>query len=186
MPKTSRGRALRKLERVTLYAVNIGRGKLRLITRSGQRIGTAQRADFGKPSREVVSDLMWDLAIRRMLNRFSKQIAYAQSTAEKDPWDRKVDTWMTCLKGRYPARRASGRRFFSSDKRKTWDDAISCMRFQYKNMLARKRLMSDPWNLWAETVSRNHRRKAQVAYGKSARIARNHREAEVQVCWHWD
>lgn len=171
----------RKPVRFAVYGFDVGDGCVLLVDRHGQRIGVMPSEDIGMPSRLAMSMLAWDVQIGRMVEKFSRQLVKRQYPA--DMWLRKVEVWMTTQR---PSRRCrSYTRFFSPEKRKTWDDAMRCMRAQFKNAEHKaKVLKSDPWNQWAETVSRNHRRKGD-GDGNAKPTASDDRRAAVQVCWDW-
>lgn len=173
---------LRKPKRFSLYGFEVGDGCVLLVDRNGQRVGIVAVEDIGMPSRLTMSMLLWEAQLGVMLHKFKRQ-ERVNPWAAADVWERKTHWWMASF--RSPVRKRSHVRFFSGRSRKTWDDALRCMRMQYKNAEHKaKVLKTDPWNQWAETVSRNHRRKGD-GHGNAKRIARNDRAAAVQVCWDW-
>ena len=107
-------------------------------------------------------------------------------------WERKIATWQKSLRlrrNRPHVFKAQSRRF-SPDVRKTWDDAIRCLMSQYlsarNEYLLRKK---NPWRLWAQTVSGNHRKKTNAGQDRtisdSETIAAKTGRTEFQVCFDW-
>lgn len=172
---------LRKPVRVAVYGFDVGDGCVLLVDRHGRRIGEVASEDIGMPSQLTMSTIQWEARIGWMLERFTAQRQKRRYPTEL--WQRKVEVWMkTQTQHRRPA---SHNRFFCPEKRKTWDDALRCMRAQFKNAEHKcKVVKSDRWNQWAETVYRNHRRKGD-GNGNAKRIAGDDRGAAVQVCWDW-
>jgi len=169
----------RKPVRLTIYGFKVKGGRIRLIDKSGNVIATVESGDVGMPSRTALANAEWMLAIERMLERFARQSC--KRVADLGSWERKIDVWMDTQHEH--VRRRSYTRFFSPTKRRTWDDAIRCLRGQFKNAEHRfKTLKCDGWSQWSETKSRNHRKKGSVRYGDKSGTAGHDRQARLQVC----
>lgn len=153
-------RAIGQPARFSVCGFEDGTGRVVLVDKNGNRIGTVQADDIGTPGPLAVQRLQWDAHIEWMVDRMSKQLSRLGPT--HDPWERKVNVWMKTQYPKYgPRKQKVNRRPPSSPrKRRTWEDAVTCMRYQLKNAERKSReLALDPWSRWAESVRRNHQAK---------------------------
>lgn len=156
-------------------------GMIVVFDRMGNRVGVVD-AGCAEPASTVgLSKIAWDIQIDRMLARFARQMA-KRPHASMPEWEKKLVTWIKTQQE--PVRVRNHARYFSPARRSTWEQAIQCMRYQFKNEEHRAKQKRDRWNQWAETVSRNHRRKGQHN-GNERRAASDDRGAAIQVCWDW-
>ena len=161
--------------------MSAGSGKVWLFDANGKRVGII-RGDAAFPATATAqATIVWKLAIRRMLKRFDKQLR-GQTYSMAGGWERKVQVWIKTQE--HPVRHRKHDRYFTPLRRATWDDAIKCMKYQFGNANARLRVKADVWLQWAETVSRNHRRK-EVERGRKSATEGDDRESGLQMCWHW-
>lgn len=152
---------------VTLTAEVSGKN-LVLLNRHGGKIA-ALETSLACP---VTAESLGKIKLRKQWNsafsRMKAQLANKVSHASKSAWNRKCATWHASLRWRdnrvkSPAKAYA--RCFSSRVRKDWSLAVKAMYSQYRNRLheARKR-KQNPWRLWAQTVSCNHRKKGNANY----------------------
>ena len=166
---------------IRLTGIETVEGMFVVFDRLGNRVGVVD-AGCAEPASTVgLSRIAWDIQIERMLARFARQLAKRPHSSMSD-WEKKLVTWMHTQQE--PVRFRTHGRYFSPSKRSTWELAIQCMRYQFKNEEHRAKQRRDPWTQWAETVSRNHRRKGQQN-GDEKRIASDDRDAGIQMRWHW-
>lgn len=169
------------LRTIKLTGVSVKSGKIWLFDAKGNRVGVVCDS-FAFPCGDAVaSGIEWRLAIRRMVLKFERQRS-KQSYSMTDGWERKLLVWIKSQEG--PVRRPKYTRFFSPARRATWEDAITCMKYQFGNANAKVRLKSDQWMQWAETVSRNHRHK-EATRGRKNTAENNDRGPRIQMQWNW-
>lgn len=156
MPPIAFAGMTRKPVRIVTYGFDNGDGTLSLMNSSGKTICVIAAEDASDPVEVALSRPEWELSVRRLVGEIRRQ-------NQKDyygllsVWDRKLQVWQRTQS--HPIRIRSYQRFFSQTKRKRWDDSIRCMIYQFKNANHKAVFSSDPWNQWAETVTRNHRAK---------------------------
>lgn len=169
------------LRTVSLTAVSVGSGKVWLFDANGNRVAV-MRGNVAFPATATAkASIAWNIEIGRMLVRFDRQLT-RQTYSMAGGWERKVMVWERSQAS--PVRHRKYDRFFTPSRRATWDDAIECMKYQFKNANARLRVKADIWLQWAETVSRNHRRK-EVDRGRKNAAESDDRKAGLQMRWHW-
>lgn len=156
---------MNKLRIVMLHVSAIDYGThFVVINRKGRHSSRLKRSDTGTISDSELSRIKrrirWARAIKRMMSGLQSDIR----RKHVDPWELKIKTWQKSiwLRQRDSQRTKHSSRFFTTESRPNWDRACECMLRQYYNRVVRKqRHLSDPWQLWAETVSQNHNRKEQ-------------------------
>lgn len=172
-----------KPRRLGLYGFDCADGTTVVMAADGSVLCRVGRDRIGKPSRVGMSKRVWELAISQMVEKFCRQINGA-GHSKLDAWGRKCATWVVTQHDL--TRPATGGRYFDSARRNTWEKSIKCMRFQFKNAESKhRRYGRDKWWIWAETVSRNHRRKAAKYDGNPSGTSGDDREAAVQMQWQW-
>ena len=147
----------------------------------GNRVGVVD-AGCAEPASTVgLSRIAWDIQIERMLARFARQLAN-RPHASMSEWEKKIVTWMRTQQE--PVRVRNHARYFSPSKRSTWEHAIQCMLYQFKNANWKAKLNEDKWMRWAETKRRNSERR-KSRYGRQDATAGDDREAGLQMRWDW-
>lgn len=172
----------RKPVRIVTYGFDNGDGTLSLLSSTGKTIGVIATSDASDPVELPLARPEWELSVGRFVSEIRRQNG-RDYYGLLGKWDRKVAVW--AITQHEHVRRRSYDRFFSPTKRKTWDDSIRCMIHQYKNAQHKAAFSADVWNQWAETVTRNHRRK-DVERGNKKRTQEADRGAGVQMRWDWD
>lgn len=115
-------------------------------------------------------------------------------------WDKKASMWLGVVRMR--RNRTRPLKIRKTDRqcvrwqRSSWDDAIRCMEYQFRNRTYKERTrQSNPWILWAETVAGNLRTRGtryvtasserSVLVGHEKRIASQARAAAIQMRIEW-
>ena len=137
-----------------------------LVDKNGKAIGNASAGAIGRPSKNEMRRKLWAMwakwALFTLIRRKKQRDQHAG-----DEWGTKAQTWLTSIRIRKTfdlinARRKSKKnRFFSAEKRQTWDKAFDCLGQQLSNarrcaFVSKER---DAWIHWADTCGKNHRRK---------------------------
>jgi len=156
-------------------------GMIVVFDRMGNRVGVVN-AGCAEPASTVgLSKIAWDIQIDRMLARFARQLGKRPLTSMPE-WEKKLVTWM-CTQ-QEPVRVRDHARYLSPSKRSTWEQAIQCMRYQFKNANNKARMNEDKWMRWAETKRRNSERR-KSRYGEQDSTSGDDREAGIQMRWYW-
>jgi hypothetical protein len=156
-------------------------GMVVVFDRLGNRVGVVDAGCAQQASTVGLSRIAWDIEIDRMLARFARQLA-KRTYASMPEWERKLVTWLHTQQD--PVRVRNHARFFSPSKRSTWEQAIQCMRYQFKNANKKATVNEDKWMQWAETKRRNSERR-QSRHGGQDSTAGDDREAGIQMRWHF-
>jgi hypothetical protein len=155
-------KAAKRMTSVCLSAVVVG-DKVRLLDRNGKRIAVIDASLACETSEETSAEIIlranWAQSFAGMMGSYTNKLAYVSQTG----WDRKIGTWLKsicCRRNRNrPITKKKAIRY-SAEARPNWDKAIDCLFMQYNNRLHEHRLRTaNPWRLWAQTVSGNHRKK---------------------------
>lgn len=140
--------------------------RLVLVDKNGTTIAKTNPSSIGRPSKSTMQRKLWNMwakwSLAALLRREQQRGDYAG-----DQWGTKADIWLASIRirERYESRRGprvpKRNRFFSSQKRTTWEKAFDCLSQQLSNArrcaFVSKEL--DAWNHWADTCGKNHRRK---------------------------
>jgi hypothetical protein len=108
--------------------------------------------------------LLWAGAIERMIQAVNERIKRA-AAYQSDPWFRKCDTWVKCIKlraaDRYGIKQRTALWRYSTG---TWRAAVERMiQNANKNVWHGRR---DPWKRWAMTASKNTNRRWEGRYAE--------------------
>jgi hypothetical protein len=152
----------RTVESICLTAIRASAGRLRILDRRGRLIAEVDESLAKEPHEEAVLGHLWECAFRGLRSQSNEK------WEPTDPWEASIKWW--ARRQHQYDRPRSGKRFFSARNRKTWDDAIRLMRFQFENHNRKANLRErDSWAIWADTKARNWRRKEPEANGKHDR-----------------
>jgi len=151
-----------RMQSVCLSAYVVG-DKVRLMDCTGKTVAVIKESVAREASsvlcRSVFLRAQWAQAYAGMLGSHTNQVARMSSTA----WERKIGMWLTVVRCRRNRNRPITKKKairYSEQARPNWDKALDCMFAQYNNRLHEHRLRTaNPWRLWAQTVSGNHRKK---------------------------
>lgn len=101
---------------------------------------------------------VWSLAANGWMGaNHNKRTRVSQSQ-----WERKASNWLQSIRHRRnrtrPSRIRKTDREYVRFSRVSWNHALDCMEYQHKNRTYKERARrSNPWLVWAETVSGNLR-----------------------------
>jgi hypothetical protein len=131
----------------------------------GKRIAVVPAIDAVECSKHTINSIEMRTKWREAFSGMLGSLGSKRHRMQKSPWEIKIQTWMASLRHRRNRKVVRyGKNFrYSDEKRKMWSDAVTCLLSQYNQKLCEYRLRSkNPWRLWAQTVSGNHRKKGCV------------------------
>jgi len=111
-------------------------------------------------------------------------------------WEKKANIWLASLRWRRnrksPPRKTQFSRGVRPRNTENWEAACISFRLRYAQMIIKKKKrIEDPWLLWAETTSCNHRQRKDVYAQRrqgipdGKRVADNYRTTDIQVRFEW-
>lgn len=190
---------MKRIVTVTLTAIQHG-DTVRILDANGKRVGSIPLVAAAPASEDVVKSLAfkieWQLAFSRMMGGLNSKTQRMQKTR----WERKIQVWQASLRWRRNRRQEvfkSPSRKYTPHARPTWQHAVNAMLRQYNFRLHESRLRkNNPWRVWAQTVSGNHRKRRaiinernqekalqSVSDGSGFGIATGTTELQMQLHW---
>lgn len=154
---------------VTLTA-RVAGSDLVLLDANGKKIAhikcDAAREANDETIRSIEFRYEWRVAFARMMGQFNN----VRTRHEQTPWQAKCGTWITSLRIRRnkdnalakSCKRKKPSSVYSTARRPNWAAAIALMVYLHNAKAKELQMRADnPWRLWAQTVSGNHRKKGQ-------------------------